>query len=167
MTKNQQNRQVGDFIPKVYIYHCYGGSHSSVTAAAVHVGLLDPGSLPTKQVLLSLPYFDTQKSDDHGVLQYLGEDEEGNLVFSVGLETSAKQIIAALSNLLAITKAQGPRLIFVPTMPAVNRWMKLGGVCSRVLGLKGIGRPLLAYGTRQAYPEIVKLAHRAKDMGDG
>ncbi|HBI56194.1 MAG TPA: hypothetical protein DDY38_05150, partial [Firmicutes bacterium] len=25
-------------IPSLIIYHCYGGAHSSVTAAAVHVG---------------------------------------------------------------------------------------------------------------------------------
>lgn len=130
------------------------------------MGLLDPATKPTRQVLLSLPYFDTQKSQDHGILQFVGEDERGNLVFSVGLETAAKQVIRALNNLLAIAQVQEPRLVFIATMPTVNTWMKLGGVTSRVFGLKGIGRPLVTHGTRKAYSSIVELVQRIKG-GEG
>ncbi|HCX78095.1 MAG TPA: hypothetical protein DG577_01645, partial [Firmicutes bacterium] len=44
------------------IYHCYGGAHSSVTAAAVHVGLLARDKTPSRLELVSLPYFDAQKA---------------------------------------------------------------------------------------------------------
>jgi xylulokinase len=39
------------------IYHCYGGSHSSVLAAAIHTGRLNPERLPTGEELMALPYF--------------------------------------------------------------------------------------------------------------
>jgi hypothetical protein len=138
-----------------------------VTAAALHVGLLSPDAKPTGRVLLSLPYFDTQKSRDHGILQYVGSDEEGNLVFSVGLETAAQQAVRALRNLLAITGAEAPPFVFVATMPAVNLWMKIGGVCSRVFGLKGIGRPLVIWGIRRAYPDLVRLVQEVKGREEG
>lgn len=109
-----------------------------------------------------MPYFDTQNSQDHGILQFVGEDEKGNLVFSVGLETAAEQVIRAIKTLLAIAKTQGPRLVFIATMPTVNTWMRLGGVTSRVFGLKGIGRPLVTHGARKAYPTIVQLVQRVK-----
>lgn len=111
---------------------------------------------------MSLPYFDTQKSQDHGILQLLGSDEKGNLIYSVGLETTAEQALLGLRNLLAITDAKAPPVHFIATMPAVNLWMKIGGVCSRVFGLKGIGRPLVIWGLRKAYPDLVKLVRAVK-----
>lgn len=126
------------------------------------MGLLDPETTPTRQVLLSLPYFDTQQSKDHGILQFVGEDERGDMVFSVGLETAAEQAIRAINNLLAIANVQEPRLIFIATMPTVNTWMKLGGVTSRAFGLKKIGRPLVIQGTQKAYPKIVLLVQEVK-----
>lgn len=113
-----------------------------------------------------MPYFDTQKSADHGVLQYVGSDHEGSLVFSVGLETSAQPVIKAISTLLAIARNDIGHVQFIETMPAVNTFMKVGGVCSRVFGLKGIGRPLIVYGTRHAFRKIVQLVNKVKDAGN-
>ncbi|HWJ02080.1 MAG TPA: DUF3189 family protein, partial [Verrucomicrobiae bacterium] len=42
------------------IYNCYGGSHSSVTAAAIHLGLVDCGKVPCARELWKLPYYDSQ-----------------------------------------------------------------------------------------------------------
>ena len=40
------------------IYHCYGGSHSSVIAAALHLGLLAKDRIPNETELMAIPYFD-------------------------------------------------------------------------------------------------------------
>ena len=40
------------------IYHCFGGSHSSVSAAALHLGLLDRQRTPTEEELVRIPYYD-------------------------------------------------------------------------------------------------------------
>jgi hypothetical protein len=146
---------------RIYIYHCYGGSHSSVTAAAIHVGLLHPEQKPSWQLLLSLPYFDTQKASDHGKLQFMGTVGD-DLVFSVGLQTAAEPAIKALKALFAIGQSEIGPINFIGTMPAVNLWMKIGGICSRVLGLKGIGRPLVLYGTQRAYSNLARLVRDVK-----
>lgn len=127
-----------------------------MAAAALHVGLLPKTQKPSKQVLLSLPYFDTQKSDDHGILQFVGNCGE-DLVFSVGMETEADHVIKALKNLFALANEDMGQVKFIKTMPVVNRWMKMGGVASRVFGLKGIGRPLVTYGLSLAFADIVQL----------
>ncbi|HEX3010797.1 MAG TPA: DUF3189 family protein, partial [Syntrophomonadaceae bacterium] len=36
------------------IYHCFGGSHSSVTAAAIHLGLIEKHRPPSMEELMSL-----------------------------------------------------------------------------------------------------------------
>ncbi|NLO88547.1 MAG: DUF3189 family protein [Firmicutes bacterium] len=130
-------------------------------AAAVHVGLLAPHPCPSRQVLMSLPYFDTQKSADHGILQFVGTDQAGNVVCSVGLQTAADTVIKALANLMAIAGAGGREIVFIDTLPAVNLWMKIGGICSRVFGLKAIGRPLVVFGVKRAFPSLVSLVNRA------
>jgi hypothetical protein len=104
-----------------------------------------------------MPYYDTQKAGDHGVLQFVGTDQHNNEVFSVGMETAAEPVIKALGNLVSIANRDIGEVTFVNTMPAVNLWMKIGGVSSRALGLKGFGRPLVVYGTLRAYENIAQL----------
>lgn len=113
---------------------------------------------------MSLPYFDTQKSHDHGLLQFLGTDDHGSLVFSVGLETAAQPVLAAMGTLLSIANIDIGHVQFIDTMPTVNLYMKIGGVCSRVFGLKGIGRPLVIHGTRLAYAKILQLVATVKSQ---
>lgn len=66
------------------IYNCYGGAHSSVTAAAIHLGWLPETRLPTARELLNLPYYDAQKGKDHGKIRFLGLDCLGNEIYIVG-----------------------------------------------------------------------------------
>lgn len=151
-------------MPRFIIYHCYGGSHSSVVAAAVHVGLLAREKKPSRQELQGLPYFDAQKAADHGYLQLLGKSENGSPVYSVGFETASLPVIKAAKNLFALGKAHGDSITYVETRPVINRWMVLGGVISRLLGLTFLGRPLVTWGTQRAYKSIVSLVHRTEEV---
>ena len=81
------------------------------------------------------------------------------MVCSVGLQTAADTVIKALANLMAIAGAGG-RVVFIDTLPAVNLWMKNRGICSRVFGLKAIGRPSCLWG-KGAFPSLVSLVNRA------
>jgi hypothetical protein len=38
------------------IYHCYGGSHSSVIAAALHLKWIDKDRLPSEEEMMAIPY---------------------------------------------------------------------------------------------------------------
>ncbi|MDD2282010.1 MAG: DUF3189 family protein [Eubacteriales bacterium] len=150
-------------IPSLIIYHCYGGAHSSVTAAAVHVGLLARDKTPSRLELVSLPYFDAQKAGDHGFLQYMGKSKDGSLIYSVGFETASAPVIKAVKNLFSLGKASIGKVDYVETRPIINKWMIIGGICSRLLGLTVIGRPLVTWGTQLAYKKIVRLVEETEE----
>lgn len=148
---------------KLIIYHCYGGAHSSVVAAAIHLNKLDAKRIPTTEELLSLSLFDRQTKDGHGRLNYYGCDEWGNMVFSVGCRSKGPAMETFISNAAELVGLSG-RLIFVDTLHCVTFKMRLGGYISRRLGLIKIGRPLVASGTRAAFPRLVELVGRIKAL---
>jgi len=153
------------------IYHCYGGSHSSVAAAAIHVGLLARDKKPGRRELTELPYFDSQKAQDHGFLQFMGRGKEGALVYSVGFETASAPVINAAKNLFSLGREAAENVIYVGTRPQINNWMIAGGIISRLLGLTCLGRPLVAWGTQLAHRGLVGLVEkteaRVRDLSAG
>lgn len=85
----------------IFIYNCYGGTHSSSLASAVHLKKLPLDRIPTREEILGTEYFNKLKYKDMGRIIYRGTDEEGNKVFSVGRGTS-KVLIPCLKNLITI-----------------------------------------------------------------
>ncbi|WP_353894381.1 DUF3189 family protein [Proteinivorax hydrogeniformans] len=139
------------------IYNCYGGSHSSVLSGYIHCGIIEKDKVPSAKKLLSLAYYDSQKADDHGIVQYIGTDSKGNRVYSVGLESEAVFSRKCVKNIAAIMGISCEEYVFVDTMPAVNWFMRIGGFLSRALGLKAVGRPLVIFGTQRAFFDIINL----------
>jgi hypothetical protein len=149
------------------IYHCYGGAHSSVTAASIHLGLISPQKLPTAEEIMSLPFYDVPTQQDHGFLRFLGTDRQGNRVYIVGrrgLKKCFPTLIESLADLLDIPKEE---LLVVDTVPYVNWMMMLGGYTSRRLGLVSFGRPLVIEGTRRAYRDFVRLVKQVQAKAEG
>jgi len=139
------------------IYHCFGGTHSSVTAAATHLGLLPRERKPHPRELLSLPFFDTREGNDHGDITLMGVDDMGNEVYFTG-QRGKPEFLENIVNGLAQNfnlPANSYRLINV--MPKVNISMRIGGFLSRRFRWIKTGRPLVTLGTVWAYPEIIKL----------
>ncbi|MCR3921065.1 MAG: DUF3189 family protein [Firmicutes bacterium] len=147
---------------KHIIYHCYGGAHSSVTAAAIHLGKLQAAKVPTGDELLTLTLFDRQTKEDHGQLHFFGFDEWENLVFSVGCRNVGKTMENVLQG-VATMVGLGDELMFIDTLHCVSIKMRIGGYISRRLGLVTIGRPLVVQGTREAYPKIAELVQQVKN----
>ncbi|HZK25373.1 MAG TPA: DUF3189 family protein [Oscillospiraceae bacterium] len=146
---------------KKIIYHCYGGAHSSVTAAAIHLGQLQADKIPTAQELLSLALFDRQTAEGHGQLHFFGFDEWGNQIYSVGCRNVGQtmvNILHGVSKLLGIHE----QLVFVDTLHCVSLKMRIGGYLSRRWSIISVGRPLVIQGTREAYPKIVELVAQVK-----
>ena len=146
---------------KKIVYHCYGGAHSSVTAAAIHLGVLDPEKVPGKEELLALALFDRQTQDGHGRLHFFGFDEWGNQVYSVGCRNMGPVLERVLQETAALL-GFGGELLFVDTLHCVSVKMRIGGYISRRLGLIACGRPLVVQGTRETYPRLVQLVRRVK-----
>lgn len=138
------------------IYHCFGGSHSSVTAAALHLGILKKNTIPTPDELIKIPYFDKTSDSDFGSIRYMGTDEFGNEVYVLGKKSLGNRFGSILLGVAEILGKQD-ELLVVNCMELVNWSMKLGGFTSRRLGLVALGRPVVSWGTGRAFRQLVNL----------
>lgn len=138
------------------IYHCYGGAHSSVVAAALHLGLLDKGRPPSAQELLNLPYYDKTDGNDFGTMHFMGIDKCSNPVYAAGKKNMGEKyskILMGIAEILGVEE----ELLLVDCFKRINWSMKLGGFTSRRLNLVYLGRPILNWGTQRAFSSLVDL----------
>ncbi|MEW6769880.1 MAG: DUF3189 family protein [Bacillota bacterium] len=143
------------------IYHCYGGTHSSVLAAALHTGVIAPhGQLPRSSRLLGLPFLDTQDGNDHGQLRFFGRDENGHRVYVLGRRRDAAALTLVLNGPAGEEPAR--EIILVNAMSCVPLLLRVGGYISRRLKLTWLGRPLVFCGLRRGYPCLRELVYLVK-----
>lgn len=148
----------------IYIYNCYGGTHSSSIAAAVHLKRIPSDRIPSREEILNIQYFNKLSYKDMGKIIYRGTDDEGNKVFTLGRGTS-KVLVPCLENLINILHYEcgfKDRIIFSNMSPCVPIAMTFGGFFSRGLGIHFIGVPLLVAGARQTFMNIVKVVDNTK-----
>jgi hypothetical protein len=148
----------------IYIYNCYGGTHSSILAIAYHLKMLDETREPTKDEILKLPNFNKLEYGNRGELFHYGTDEDGNKVYVVGRGRS-KVLIPGLYNLASMLHKEdllNEKIIFSNTSPTVPKPMTFGGLFSRWLKIDFIGVPLLVKGAKQSYKDIIKLVNYTK-----
>ncbi|AKA67907.1 DUF3189 family protein [Clostridium scatologenes] len=151
----------------IYIYNCYGGTHSSILAVAYHLKMLDENREPTKDEILGLPNFNKLVYGNRGELFYYGCDEDKNKVYVIGRGRS-KVLIPGLYNLATMLHKQNlldEKIIFSNVSPTVPLPMTFGGLFSRWLKIDFIGVPLLVMGAKQAYKNIIKLVYHTKKAG--
>lgn len=146
------------------VYYCYGGAHSSVIAASIHVGMLPIDRIPTPKEILTIPYFDITPNDKIGLPLYMGIDSWGNEVYCMGWGIYKDDI---LSLILLLTNEDNQFIfdhtIFIDALPVADRLIKLGGFLSRRLGLVAIGRPFIMEGIQRRYFEFVRLVNTVKN----
>ncbi|MCB2358032.1 DUF3189 family protein [Clostridium estertheticum] len=150
----------------IYIYNCYGGTHSSILAMAYHLKMLDENREPTKDEILKLPNFNKLVYGNRGELFYYGSDEDENKVYVVGRGRS-KVLIPGLYNLASMLHKQNllnEKIIFSNTSPTVPLPMTFGGFFSRWLKIDFIGVPLLVKGAKQSYQDVIKLVNQTKKV---
>lgn len=144
------------------IYHCYGGSHSSVTAAGIHLGLLPRDRIASAEELLKLPHFDAVEKIVHGHFRYIGRTCSETEVYALGKKTLGNGVSALLENLAKIAGCSA-RVYAVDTTAPVNPLMVVGGFLSRRLRLVAVGRPLVVYGTQLAYWSLFNIVKGVED----
>ncbi len=138
------------------IYHCFGGSHSSVIAAALHLKMLDKNRIPTAEELIRVPFFDKTTDADFGSIRLMGQDEFGNDIYVMGKKSFSDRYSSILMGVAEILQCRD-ELLMVNCMSRVNWSMKIGGFTSRRLGWIILGRPLVIWGTAQAFTKLVNL----------
>lgn len=149
------------------IYHCYGGAHSSVTAASIHLGFLPADRVPDSEALCQLPFYDRQGHDQHGHFFFMGRDECGHEVFFTARRSRLVVLENIVKGLAEIFDIPSTEYLLVNVMQNVNWAMKLGGYLSRRCGLIKIGRPIVTLGTRRAYFRIADLVQQVKNQIGG
>lgn len=148
------------------IYYDYGGAHSSVLAASLHTGTISGRRRPTSDQIRHLPHFDQATPADHGRLVYIGDARPGVEVYVLGCRryhTIARRALRGVARAYGIPHGD---LVMADTLPGVNLAMRVGGLLSRGLGLSTIGRPLVAWGTRSAFFNIMRIVDRTRDEVD-
>jgi hypothetical protein len=151
----------------IYIYNCYGGTHSSALAATYHLNKLPDYKKPTKDEILKIDVFNKLTPKDMGKLFFHGIDEEGNKVFTLG-RGSSKVVVPAMYSVWELVADIGKldeKVIFSNTSPTVPLAMTFGGLFSRRLKIHFIGVPLLIMGAKKAHKDIIKLVQNTKNMG--
>ncbi len=149
----------------IFIYNCFGGTHSSSLASAVHLNKLPQDRIPTKDEILNTDYFNKLSYKDMGRIIYRGTDEEGNKVFSVGRGTS-RVLLPCLKNLITMLHNEcglNEKIVLSNMTPTVTFPMTVGGFLSRGLGIDFLGVPILLIGAQQAYRNIVEVVKFTKE----
>lgn len=153
--------------PTCIVYCCFGGTHSSPVAAAIHLGLLPRDRVPTWTELMAVPFFDRMTKEERGRLLPFGTDGRGRHVFVLGRGPDPRSVESAVRS--GWVAAGGPRdgLRFVDTLGCVNGWMRVGGFLSRAVGLVKLGRPLVLFGTQRAYRALCRLVEETEGTDGG
>jgi len=144
------------------IYHCYGGAHSSVTAASIHLGLLPMDYIPDRHMFWRIPLYDRQDVDEHGHIFFMGVDEYGNEVYLTARRSWPVVLEKVFEGLAGIFNIPKEDYLFVNVMEKVNLTMKFGGFISRRWGFIKLGRPIVTLGTQAAYFRVVELVREIK-----
>lgn len=144
----------------IIIFQCFGGTHTSVAAASLYLGLLPRSRPPDLAELLTLPHFDRGDSASLGTLNYAGRDGRGNPVFILGSRRWGAEIRALAALLLKEAGTGAPEVAIVDCLPALSLPVRAGGYLSRRLGLVAVGRPLVGLGIIRCYPRLLRLVQR-------
>ncbi len=145
----------------IIIYHCSGGSHSSVLAANIHLGILPTESVPEPATIMEKTVFDTSNKSEWGLIKPVGNDEYNNIVCTLGRNTSKDIVVNALHSFHHIAQVN-EELKLVNIHHKVNLLMKIGGFLSRGLGFVTVGRPIVMKGSLMAYSSIAEVVKDVK-----
>lgn len=138
------------------IYYCYGGTHSSVMAASIHLGLLDGGARPSLEAIMELELFDRVDSQTMGKPLFCGHDQAGREVYVLGAGKYRAQVTGLINSLVSACYPHEPAPCLINTLTVVNGRTRVGGFASRRLG-QIWGRRAAAQGLWETYDQLVDL----------
>ena len=136
------------------IYHCYGGTHSSVLAAAIHVGLLEGKNNLSARELFSCPLFDRLEHSQIGTINRMGKDSQGHEIYVMGCKNAGSLVEKILPEFCRILSIEPNSILLVCTIPCLNIFLRIGGYLSRRTKLVTLGRYFLLLGARRSMHTI-------------
>jgi len=144
-------------------YHCFGGAHTSITCAAIHLGYLPMDRIPNFKEFISVPYYDKMEDKNRGTPLYIGRDELGIDIYAIGLRNACHIMIPAIKSYLNVNNIPSKDILFVESLVKLHPITGVGGFLSRKLNLVSIGRPLTIWGIRRRYSVFVEIVSGVKE----
>ncbi|NLO81735.1 MAG: DUF3189 family protein [Clostridiales bacterium] len=143
-------------------YHCYGGAHTSVTCASIHLNYLPNDRIPKTCEFKAIPFYDKMENKELGKPVYMGRDDMGWDIYVVGMKDGKNVVIPAIISYLNANNVSRREVLFVSALVQLHPITAIGGIVSRRLGLAFIGRPMTIWGIRRSYPHLVELVNKVK-----
>jgi len=143
-------------------YYCFGGAHTSVTCASIHLGFLPDDRIPETYEFKGVPQYDKMDHRRIGTPVYMGRDELGWDIYIMGMENAKTVVIPSIKSYLNVNGIRQDRVLFVNALVKLHPITSLGGILSRRLGLVSLGRPMTVWGIRKSYPALLKIVKDVK-----
>ncbi|KAB3538559.1 DUF3189 family protein [Alkaliphilus pronyensis] len=146
------------------IYSCYGGAHTSIVAASIHLNLLPTDRVPFIKEIMSIPYYDYITNSSIGIPLYMGRDNQSNDIYVLGMGACRTQLTELIYNYALYCNIHSKKhLHVVNSIALINLPVRVGGFMSKKLKLMYIGKPITAYGIRKDYRLYAELVQNVKD----
>ena len=145
------------------VYHCFGGAHTSITCASIHLNYLPKDKIPTERDFRSIPFYDEMESHRVGTALFMGKDELGFDVYVWGMKGGKSLVIPSIRSYINQSNPKRNEILFVNALANLHPLTSIGGITSRRLGLVSIGRAMTIRGIIITYPAFVDLVARVKE----
>ena len=144
-------------------YCCYGGAHTSVTCASIHLGYLPADRVPEASEFLGVPFYDKMENKKLGTPVFMGKDDLGWDIYIIGMKNARQLVIPSIKSYLNACGVDQKRFILVNALIELHPVTSIGGVLSRKFGILSLGRPMTVWGIRKTYPRFIKLVEQVKE----
>lgn len=146
----------------VVVYHCFGGVHTSVTAAAIHVGRLPRDRLPGAEELLRVRPFDSHTARI-GEVHSFARDSRGVAVKGVGLAGGGRELLPVFRQVLEAMGYRDDEIVLCNALSGAGFAVRVGGFLSCRLGVISLGRPLVIRGVLGGYSRLLEGVKRVEE----
>lgn len=143
---------------RIVIYACYAGTHSSILAASIHLGLFKDGC-----DICNLPFFDKRTFPDIGVPALVGKDEHGAEVYALGTGWLSAPLEKAACDLVELAYPD-VNLCICSVRGFLDLQARIGGFASRRCRLVFPGRRLVASSLLRKVPYLRRAVRDCLDL---
>jgi hypothetical protein len=144
-------------------YCCYGGAHTSVTCASIHLGYLPSDRVPEATEFLGVPFYDKMENKKLGTPVFMGKDDLGWDIYIIGMKNARNLVIPSMKSYLNACGVEQKKFILVNALVELHPITSIGGVLSRKFGILSVGRPMTVWGIRKTYHRFITLVEQVKE----
>ncbi|SCX87623.1 DUF3189 family protein [Alkaliphilus peptidifermentans] len=149
------------------IYSCYGGAHTSIVAAGIHLGLLPTKRVPKVREIMAIPYYDYTSSKCIGIPIYMGKDKDNHDIYVVGMGSARRELTQLVYDYVYHHNRYSIKeVLVVNSIALINLPVRIGGFISKKINIIAIGKPITAYGIQKNYMLFVDLVKNVKAVID-